>query len=137
LFALIALTTHGAAFLAWKCEGALQARARRVASRGFPTVAISWVLVTAATKVASPDFFAPLGSRPVAWLGAVLAIAGLAIAALASRRARDTRAFLGSCAFLVGLMAATAALFYPDVLRSSIDPSQSLTVMSAANDRTG
>ncbi|HEX4822842.1 MAG TPA: cytochrome d ubiquinol oxidase subunit II [Candidatus Polarisedimenticolaceae bacterium] len=137
LFALVALTTHGAAFLAWKCDGELQSRARRVATRGFPVVAVAWVLVTAATRLASPDFFAPLRSRPVAWLGGVLAMVGLTIAAVASRRARDTRAFLGSCAFLVGLMAATAALFYPDVLRSSIDPSQSLTVMSAANDRPG
>src|SRR5262249_9523423 len=124
-------------FLAWKCDGALQARARHVASWGFPSVAVAWVLVTAATRVASPEFFAPLRERPIAWLGATAAATGLAVATLANRRARDTRAFLGSCAFLVGLMVATAALFYPDVLRSSLDPSLSLTVMSAANDHAG
>jgi len=137
VFALVALTTHGAAFLAWKCDGALQARARHVAAGGFPAVAIAWILVTAATRVVSPGFFAPIGERPIVWLGAVVAAAGLGTAALASRRGRDTRAFLGSCAFLAGLMAATAALYYPDILRSSIDRSQSLTVTLAANDHTG
>ena len=137
LFALVALTSHGAAFLAWKCDGALQARARRAAAWGFPAVAIAWVLVTAATRIVSPDFFAPLGARPIVWLGAAAAAAGLATAAVASRRGRDTRAFLGSCAFLTGLMVATAGLYYPDILRSSLDRSQSLTVSLAANDHKG
>jgi cytochrome d ubiquinol oxidase subunit II len=134
---LFALVAHGAAFLAWKCDGELRLRARRLAVRAFPAVGVLWISVTAATRFAAPDFFAPLFSRPLAWLAGAVAAGGLATAAWSSRRGADTRAFLGSCAFLTGLMAATATLFFPAVLRSSIDAGQSLTVYAAANDRIG
>src|SRR6185312_1189405 len=42
LFAAGALTLHGAAYLAWKCEGELHARCRRLIRRAVPTVALAF-----------------------------------------------------------------------------------------------
>lgn len=137
VFALVALTAHGATFLAWKTSGAVHERSRLVARRGLLAVAVLWPLVTLATRFAAPDFYAPFVSRPPAWIGAATAIAGLVIASLATRRGADRRAFLGSCAFLAGLLVATAACSFPALLRSSGDPSLAITADAASNDRAG
>jgi len=136
-FALAALAAHGAAFLAWKTDGPLQERARRAASRGFIAVAILWPVVTAATRIAAPDFFTRFPKQPFAWAGLLAALAGLAFASLAIRRGGDRGAFLGSCSFIAGLMVATAACSFPALLRSSGDPSLTITALAASNDRAG
>jgi cytochrome d ubiquinol oxidase subunit II len=137
LFALIALTAHGAAFLAWKTEGPLQARARQQAKRAFVATAALWPIVTLATRFAAPDFLAPFLSRPFAMIGALSAIAGLAFASFAIGRYDDRGAFLGSCTFLSGLMVATAACSFPALLRSSSTPVLALTAYASSNDRAG
>jgi cytochrome bd ubiquinol oxidase subunit II len=137
VFALVALTAHGAAFLAWKTDGPLQQRSRRMATFAFLAVALLWPVVTIATRIAAPDFFASFPSRPFAWVGAIAALAGLVAASLSIRSGNDRRAFLGSCAFLAGLMVATAALLFPVLLRSSGDPSLAITAYAASNDRAG
>ena len=136
-FALVALTAHGAAFLSWKTDGPLQQRARRFASLGFISVAVLWPIVTLATRIVAPDFLPVFPARPLAWVGALAAIAGLAIASFAIRKGQDRRAFLGSCAFLSGLMVATAACSFPALLRSSSDPALAITAYRAANDGHG
>jgi cytochrome d ubiquinol oxidase subunit II len=137
VFALVALTAHGATFLSWKTDGELQQRSRLWASRGFIVVAVLWPIVTVATHIAAPDFLRVFPARPLAWVGAFAAIAGLVAAFLAIRRRDDRRAFLGSCAFLSGLMVATAACSFPALLRSSSDPALAITAAAAASDRHG
>jgi len=137
VFALAALSAHGAAFLAWKTDGPLQTRARRGAAYGFAAVAVLWPIVTVATRIAAPDFLAGFPSRPFAWFGLLAAIAGLTAAVMSLRRGHDRRAFLGSCAFLTGLMIATAACSFPALLRSSGDPALAITARAAANDPHG
>jgi len=137
VFALAALVAHGAAFLAWKTDGPVQARARRAASYGFGALAVIWPAVTVATRIAAPDFLAVFPSRPFAWFGLLAAIGGLTAGAWALRRGHDRGAFLASCAFLAGLMIATAACSFPALLRSSGDPTFAITAASAANDRHG
>ena len=137
VFALAALGAHGAAFLAWKTDSELHVRARRWALRGFVSLAVLWPVLTAATWFAAPGFFAPFPARPAAWLGAVLALGGLVAAIVSHRRGADRSAFLASCAFITGLMVATAALSFPALLRSAEDPALSITAYNASNDAAG
>jgi cytochrome d ubiquinol oxidase subunit II len=137
VFALVALTAHGAAFLAWKTDGPLRDRARRAASFGFLLMAVFWPVITLATHFAAPGFLAAFPSRPFAWLGAVAAVGGLTSASIFTRRGEDRSAFLGSSAFLSGLMVATAACSFPALLRSSSDPALAITAYAAANDGKG
>ena len=53
------------------------------------------------------------------------------------RRGQELAAFLSSSAFLLGMLAATLAGQYPFWLRSTLDPSYSLTALNAASDRYG
>jgi cytochrome d ubiquinol oxidase subunit II len=78
------------------------------------------------------DLFPSLRSRPLAWLSALVALGGLVTVALALRRRRDLQAFLGSCGFLGGMLAATAASIFPVMLRSIGGAGESLTAYNAS-----
>jgi cytochrome bd ubiquinol oxidase subunit II len=137
VFALTALTAHGAAFLAWKTDGAVQARSRSAARAGFVAAAALWPVITLATLRIHPGFLSGLTGRPLAWLPAAAALVGLIAVFRASSRGRDRAAFLGSAAFLGGLSVATAACVYPVMLRSSGDSALSMTVANGAGDASG
>lgn len=125
--ALAALAHHGALFLAWKTDGPVRERSRAVAARLFPVLVLLWAGATAATFVLAPHVPRGLAARPLAWAAGALVPAGLAVSLLARRRGRDLQAFLGSCAFVLGVLGATATAVYPVWLPSTLDPAHSLT----------
>jgi cytochrome d ubiquinol oxidase subunit II len=137
LFALVTLAAHGALFLAWKTTGEVERRSRRLAAVLLVVVALGWPLVTWATRVANPAAFATFGARPLAWLGAALALAGIATAFLGLRARRALASFLGSSAFIAGILGATAAITFPMLLRATGDPSRSMTAYAAAAAPSG
>ncbi|WP_236790194.1 cytochrome d ubiquinol oxidase subunit II [Amycolatopsis sp. GM8] len=116
---------HGAVFLTLKTRSELRERARRLAIRALPIAVLPlvallvvvqlrggslWTLVTLAISVAAAVF---------AWLRLVTD--------------RDGQAF---AAFGVTIAAAVVTLFgvlYPDVLPSTVDPANSLTIANAAS----
>ena len=126
-FALVALAGHGACFLAWRASGVVGDRGRRRARALYGVIAVLWPVTTLATHVVNPTLLAALPGRPLAWLGLLLALAGMAGVFVAGARQRALAAFLGSCAFLAGMLVATAACLFPVMLRSTGDPALSLT----------
>ncbi|MCB9896423.1 MAG: cytochrome d ubiquinol oxidase subunit II [Planctomycetes bacterium] len=134
VLALVAIVHHGALFLAWKTDGVVRARSLVAARVAFPVLVLLWIAVSAATEVVVPGWFDALLSRPVAWAGAVLLVAGLVVSARARATGRDRAAFLGSCAFLLGALGATAAALHPVLVRAAGDASRSFTVENAAAD---
>ncbi len=130
--ALVAVLHHGALFLVWKTDGAVSRRSQDAARRLFPATLVLWLLSTVATAGVSPEVFAGLAARPLAWLSTAVFLGGLGTSYVARRKGQDLLAFLGSCAFLLGLLAATAASIYPTWLRSTLDPDWSLTATNAA-----
>jgi cytochrome d ubiquinol oxidase subunit II len=137
VFALLALAGHGGLWLVLKTDGAVHERARRLARGLWIAIAALWLPITLATAWVNRGFGAGLAARPVAWLGTVLAIAGILAVFTASRRGRDALAFGGSCAFLGGLLVATAAASFPVMLRASGDASLSITAHAAATAPAG
>jgi cytochrome bd ubiquinol oxidase subunit II len=139
--ALVAIGHHGALFLAWKCDGAVRERSLRLAARLFAPLVALWVVATVATVRVAPELLDNLLSRPLAIVCALLALAGLVTTFISRRTGRDLTAFLGSCAFLLGLLAATAVEVFPVWLKSTVAPEFSLTAINAASSahalRTG
>ena len=134
---LVALGGHGAAYLAWRTDGTVQERAIRRARALFLALAVLWPAVTAATFVVNHDLFDALPSRPFAWLGVGLALGGLATVLLSLGRERYLAAFLGSCAWITGMLVATAACLFPVMLRSTGDPSLSITAFTGGGSPEG
>jgi cytochrome d ubiquinol oxidase subunit II len=137
LFSLAALLGHGAVFLAWKTNGRVQARSRRAGRLSYGATAILWPVVTLATDRVNSAFIPSLMARPLAWLLAVVAAAGLVTALVDLPKERVLRAFLGSCAFVAALAAATATCAFPMMLRATGGATRSLTVYNSAADPRG
>ena len=132
LFALAAVAHHGALFLSFKTDGAVSERSRTAAARLFPAVVVLWLAASVATASVAPEVFAGIPGRPLAWLATLLAAGGIVVSLLARRAGRELTAFLGSAAFLLGILAATAASIYPTMLKSATDPALSLTALNSA-----
>ncbi len=137
VYALAALVMHGGAYLCWKTEGTVLDRSRRLALRAAVIVAALWPLMTVLTVRMNPAMFEQFARRPLAWACAAIALVGLVAVLTGLRRGAYRRAFLGSSAFLLGLMAATAASIFPVMLRGLADGGPSITAFDAANDAHG
>ncbi|HKQ96650.1 MAG TPA: cytochrome d ubiquinol oxidase subunit II, partial [Candidatus Polarisedimenticolia bacterium] len=138
VFALASLAGHGGAWLAYRTDGAVRDRSRRLARALFLGVAALWIPVTVASALVNRDFGTAFGNRPFLWTGGLLALVGLVTAVRdLGGRGRPGRAFLGSCAFLAGLLVATAAGSWPVMLRSTGDPALSLTAPGTAASPAG
>lgn len=133
VFALAALQHHGALFLAWKTDGMVRERSLTSAGRLFWVVVVLWAIATAATAALVPQIFSALAARPLAWLATALSLGGLALSWLGRRAGRDLPAFLGSGAFLFGLLGATAASVYPTMIRSIHEGGPALTALNASS----
>jgi cytochrome d ubiquinol oxidase subunit II len=133
VFAAIAITTHGAVFLLWKTAGTVHDRLRAAAMPLALTTVVLWPVLTMATAVVNRTMYEGLASRPLPWLALLLAVGGVVALLIGLRRSRPLMPFLGSSAFLVGLLAATAALVFPVMLRSTTNDALSLTAYNSAS----
>jgi cytochrome d ubiquinol oxidase subunit II len=137
VFALFTLTMHGALWVAMKTDGDLQARSRRVAAGAWWGAAALTAIVTLVTFRVQPHVAQRLAESPAGLLFPALALAGLALARRSLRRQEELRAFLGSCAFIVGMLTSVVFGLYPYVLPANTDPAFALTVHNAAAGEYG
>jgi len=134
---LCILAGHGALYLVWKTEGPVRERSRRAAGGAWAVVVVVLLLATAATRLVQPALYDNLGARPWAWPLLALIPVSLVLVFLWLRQGRELAAFLASAAFLAGMLGATAAGVYPNVLVSSLDPAYNLDVTNAAAGSLG
>ncbi len=137
LLSLAALLAHGAAFLAFRTEGGLRARARHLERRLWVVTGALFALVTAETFAIHPELFQHLAARPLAWLFAAVAVSGTVLGVRAHRQERDHLVFVGGAALLGGVLAATATALYPAMLRSTLSPEATITAPAALGARYG
>jgi cytochrome d ubiquinol oxidase subunit II len=121
LLAVVLLSAHGAAFLAWRTAGVVRERCLLLERKLWPAVAALFALVTVETAWVRPDLLAHLLSRPLAWFTIAVAFGGVALL-VASRRGRlDGHAFHGSCVLVAGVLASAGVGLYPVFLHSTFD----------------
>lgn len=137
VFALVTLWLHGALFLDWRTDGAVQARSHRLAGVLAWVVALAWPLLTWATVTVYPALLGGFSTRPFAWLGVALTALGVIAVRVGLWRGRTVFGFLGSCGFIAGLLVATAASMFPVMLRSVPDAGYSITASTGGNDARG
>jgi cytochrome bd ubiquinol oxidase subunit II len=117
---------HGATFLSLKTTGKLRDRSHRVA-RVVVWVALGAVLVFAGWTLAISE---------QGW-GTIALLALTQLAVLAALwtvgRGRDGRAFVVTAAAIAGTVGSLFATLYPNVLVSSSDPANNLTIQNAAS----
>lgn len=134
VFALVALAAHGALFLAWKTDGPVQERSRRAAHRLWIAVAALWPVVTLASQAVNPALFPGMGRHWLAIVAVVAAVAGIATVFLRMTRGTGLGAFVGSGAFLLGIIGASAASYFPVMLRATGGDTLSMTAYTGGGD---
>ncbi len=145
LFALAALSLHGALWLSLKTTGAVEERAAVLARGAFVAALALGGLSALATHFVQPGLHLALLGRPWSWPLIALAVGGFVALASALLQPRalsqsaglQRRAFLGSAAFLSGTLGATAAGAFPVLLRSSLGGAYDLTASVAASSPHG
>jgi cytochrome bd ubiquinol oxidase subunit II len=137
LFTFVALAGHGALYLVWRTTGPVRERSLALAMSAWKAVIVLWVVTTAATAWVQPSVFSNIVGRPWALLFVALSAAGIWGAIRFSRRGQELAAFLSSSGFLLGMVATALAGNYPFWLRSTIQPSYSLTAANSISGRYG
>jgi cytochrome d ubiquinol oxidase subunit II len=136
LLALATLSLHGANYIAVKTEGALNARARRIARRAWGATILLTALGTVATFWLRPALLDRFNDRPWGYLFPALALGALAATGYAASRRRDGWSLVASGAYIVGMMSSTGFALYPLVL-PAVDAANSLTIHNTAAPRYG
>ena len=129
--ALIALTLHGAYYVALKTTGELNERARKVASRVWPVLAAITALSLAASLYIRPDLVRNYQRWPVLYLIPALVAVALFGMRQAGKKGEERAAFLFSCGYLVVMLVGAAAAVYPNLLLSTTNPALDITVYNA------
>lgn len=131
---LLALTVHGALWVALKTGGGLRERTQKFAARLLAALVLFTILMTWSSFKLQPHLAASYSARPWGWIFPALAVGGLIGITVFLKN--EPAAFGASCAYLVGMLASVAFGLYPDVLPASVNPALSLTVENAkAADR--
>lgn len=128
--ATLALTLHGALWLALKTEAELQARAKAVVRKLWPLLLIITVVTTLASGLVQPQLLQNVSRYPIGVVLPLLAFAGLVGMRLLVERS-EQRAFVASCLFLFGLILSAAFAIFPYALPARI-AGRELTLAAAA-----
>jgi cytochrome d ubiquinol oxidase subunit II len=136
VFAVVILSAHGATYLTLKAEGPVHDRSAAWAKYLWAASAPLFLAISVASwGVVRPDLVGHAVRNPFCWLGVL--IVALSIIALVSGISahRETRAFVGSNALLIGLLVTGAAAIFPVMLYSTLAPENSLTAYAVAAGR--
>lgn len=131
VLALLALTLHGLLYLALKTDGDLNLRATLWGKRLWPIVGVITLLSVPATVLARPESLNNYRQHGLAWLAPIMVIVGLATVAISLAKRIEFRAFLGSCIYLVAMMAGAAAGLYPVLLPAVGGAGRDITITRA------
>jgi cytochrome d ubiquinol oxidase subunit II len=127
-----ALTLHGCYWVALKTDGDLQQRSREFGRRLWRAVAVFTIIITFVSFRLQPNIAKEFGDHAWGIVFPLLAIAGLVGMRVWSEWARDLRAFLSSCLYLIGMLTSAAFGVFPYMLPSIGSPEAGLTVTNAA-----
>ena len=130
--ALIALTIHGAHYVALKTSADLGRRSRAVARRLWPLLVLLTVVSCVATLFIRPQVTKNYTEHPIGFLIPAAVAASLAIMFMAHRSGDERRAFVSSCVYLAAMLGGAAYAVYPSVLPSSNPAVPDLTIYNTA-----
>src|SRR2546428_9707237 len=103
VLALVALVLHGANYLAYRTEGALNIHSRNLAVRAWLATLVLTIFTTVATFFLRPALLASFTARPWGVVFPILAITGLGAIWWFHLHQHDGRSLLASGAYLAGM----------------------------------
>ncbi len=134
VWALAALVTHGANYIAVKTENALNTRCRRIARVGWMVTIVLTILGTSATFWVQPHLRDNFFNNPWGFIFPLVAVVGVLGMGYYNFKPRDLRAFFFWGAYLFGMLTSAAFGLYPYLL-PAINRANSLTIQNASSSQ--
>jgi cytochrome bd ubiquinol oxidase subunit II len=132
IFAFVALAVHGANYIAHKTLGEVQARAARISKIGGSIFTLLAAVSLVATIQVRPEMIDNYRAYPLGWIIPAIVAGGLAGMHYFRCSGGHFPAFLSSSACLAGMLAGTAFGLYPNVLPSTLNSNDNLTIWNSA-----
>ncbi len=136
---LVGITTvalfimHGAIYMLMKTEGELHAAIRAWVNKTIIFFIVCYILTTIVTLIFIPNMTANLRAYPVLFVLPFLNALAILNIPREIYKGRDFRAFLSSCAAMAALLALFGIGIYPNLILSSPDVANNLTIYNAAS----
>ena len=134
LTAIFLFTMHGAVFLLMKTQGDLHSDIRKFIIPCIVVFIVFYILLTGYTLIYKPFMTKTILKYPVLGLIALFALLSILNIPRCIKKGYDGWAFISSSLSIVFLIALFAIGTYPVMIRSTLDPSFSLTYQNAASD---
>lgn len=128
--AFVALTIHGASFLAIKTEGEMLERSRKIVSLGWFVLVGVTILSLVAVIYVRPTLLDNYYYLPAGWLIPIGVVGALMAIKLFNAKGNDKGTFIASATYLALMLGGAVYGLYPNVL-PAIDPQHSLTIQNA------
>jgi len=132
VFAILVFAVHGANYLAIKTEGDIQKRARHVSKLGMVLVTVFTFVLPIALYLARPEMLDNYKQFPIGFVFPAFAFVSLMASFIYRQSNADLKVFLASAALIVFLMLSATFTMYPNILISTTEPENSLTIYNAA-----
>jgi cytochrome d ubiquinol oxidase subunit II len=137
VIALVALTAHGALYIAVKTENELQQRVRSVAMWAWPVQLLLTIVGVIATFYVRPMVLDNYKQHSIGYLIPLVVFGSLALMIYTIPKGQDKVAFVSSALYIVGMLVGAAFALYPNVLPASTDPAYNLTIYNTAAGKHG
>jgi cytochrome bd ubiquinol oxidase subunit II len=132
VFTTVLLSAHGATYLRLKTIGRVHQRSEHLARWLWATALVLFAVISLETWIVRSTLYGAMIERPLAWLAIAVVVAGAWALVTGLRGTAESRAFAGSCAVIVGLLAGAAVGVFPVMLHSTLASEHSMTAYNGA-----
>lgn len=133
ILAVVTLAAHGATYLAWRTEGPVHDRSKKLAKYLWIAVVPLLLIVLVESRFVRPDLPGRSAlSNPFWWIGLVAIVTSAYTLISSLRSGHELRAFLGSSFLIFALLATGSAAIFPVMLHSTLAPENSLSAYDVA-----
>jgi len=132
-FSLVTFTMHGAAYLALKTDGPLQARMQKWLARSWIAFILLQIALVVSSFFQAGHLFENMLQNPFFWLFLILLWAAAVSIPVANKTGRFLRGFLASSLVILSLLGLAAVGLFPRLIPSLTNPKYSLTVYNASS----
>ncbi|MFZ4772825.1 MAG: cytochrome d ubiquinol oxidase subunit II [Chlamydiia bacterium] len=136
LMALLLFAIHGGVFLLIKTEGALHARVKKTLPLLMIFFLVAFFVSSITMRMDVPQMFQRFDEYKFLYLIALLVPGFIALCYVMIKKGRDGWAFICSCGSIATLFTLSGIGFAPNILRSTLDPSYSITLYNSGVTKT-
>ena len=135
VLAVALFTMHGSIYLFLKTEGELQQKIKGWMWTTFGIFLTVYIFTTIVTLVTLPQVTRNFETMPMAWIAVALNVLAIANIPRAIHLGKPFYAFISSAATIAALVFLFGMALFPNLIVSSIDPANNLTIYNSASSQ--